>query len=264
MRRFIISAIACFVSAISVAQTTSLGTGRLPFAVGEEVSYRAYYNWRFIWLSAGNASFTVKDTVFGGQSAFHFVSKGWSLKDYDWFFKVRDRFESIADKQTLRPYWFLRSTHEGGYKAYNRYEFDYLRNQVNITSYTSERPFRVDNKAIKPGTFDVLSAIYYCRTINFDGYRVGDSIPITMAIDNDVFDLYIRYLGKEVLKIRGGAVYSTIKFSVMLVEGTIFKGGEDMTVWVIDDANRIPVMVEAKILIGSVKAVLTGATGLNN
>ena len=28
---------------------------------------------------------------------------------------------------------------------------------------------------------------------------------------------------------------SVIKFSVLLVEGTIFKGGEDMTVWVTDD-----------------------------
>ena len=50
----------------------------------------------------------------------------------------------------------------------------------------------------------------------------------------------------------------------MLVEGTIFKGGEDMTIWVTDDGNRVPIMVEAKILIGSVKAIITGAEGLVN
>jgi len=47
-----------------------------------------------------------------------------------------------------------------------------------------------------------------------------------------------------------------------LVDGTIFKGGEGMTVWVTDDKNKIPVMVEAQILVGSVKAILTNATGL--
>ena len=47
-----------------------------------------------------------------------------------------------------------------------------------------------------------------------------------------------------------------------MVEGTIFKGGEDMFIWVSDDKNRVPVLVEAKILIGSVKAYLTGTKGL--
>ena len=42
----------------------------------------------------------------------------------------------------------------------------------------------------------------------------------------------------------------------MLVKGTIFKGGEDLLVWVTDDNKRVPVLVEAKILVGSVKAIL--------
>jgi len=37
-----------------------------------------------------------------------------------------------------------------------------------------------------------------------------------------------------------------------------------MTVWVTDDRNRIPIIVEARILIGSVKAVFTGAEGLRH
>jgi len=33
-----------------------------PFGVGEHVKYDAYYNWKFIWLSAGTAEFHVADT----------------------------------------------------------------------------------------------------------------------------------------------------------------------------------------------------------
>jgi len=40
------------------------------------------------------------------------------------------------------------------------------------------------------------------------------------------------------------------------VEGTIFRGGEDMLVWVSTDNRKIPIVVEAKILVGSVKAYL--------
>ena len=102
----------------------------------------------------------------------------------------------------------------------------------------------------------------YCRTLDFDKYKKGDRIPITMAIDNEIFDLYIRYLGRERLRTRDGTIFNTIRFSAMLVEGTIFKGGEDLQVWVTDDKNRVPIQVEAKILVGSVKAVLTGMEGL--
>ncbi|NJK87753.1 MAG: DUF3108 domain-containing protein [Bacteroidales bacterium] len=76
--------------------------------------------------------------------------------------------------------------------------------------------------------------------------------------------MFIRYLGKETIETKEGIKYNCIKFSSLLVEGTIFKGGEDLIVWVTDDKNRVPVLVQAKILVGSVKAYLTGTEGLRN
>lgn len=265
MLRFLVSIIILFYSELLVAQDTLCKFHNYTFKAGEIVTYRAYYNWKFIWLNAGDVLFSVKDTVYQNQESFHFVSKGWSLKEYDWFFKVRDSFESIVAKDGFKPLLFLRDTEEGGFKTYNRYDYNHANNQVNIVSYTSKRAYEADIKSIKPFTFDVLSAIYFCRNIDFNRYKIGDKTPLTMIIDNDVFNLFIRYLGKEDLKLhKDTKTYSTIKFSVMLVEGTIFKGGEDMTIWVTDDANRVPIMVEAKILIGSVKAVITGVEGLVN
>jgi hypothetical protein len=49
-----------------------------------------------------------------------------------------------------------------------------------------------------------------------------------------------------------------------MVQGTIFRGDEDVLVWVTDDENKIPVYIEAKILVGTVKAYLKEAKGLNN
>ena len=251
-----------FISAKLFAQNNQCNVASIPFEVGEKVTYRAVYNWGFIWVNAGDVVFTVSDTIYAGKPALHFYSKGWSLKQYDWFYKVRDRFESIADTSTLKPYWFERDTYEGGFKAYNRYVFNYSDRNLDVISQTSERPFKKETLPLKPCTFDVLTAIYYCRTLNFDNKSIGDTIPLTMAIDNEVYDLYIRYLGSERLKTHSGEIFNTIKFSVMLVEGTIFRGGEEMFVWVTDDLNRVPVLVEAKILVGSVKAVITGMDGL--
>ena len=86
-----------------------------------------------------------------------------------------------------------------------------------------------------------------------------------MIIDGKIYPLYIRYLGKENIRTHDGKQqYKCIKFSVLLVEGTIFKGGEDMNIWVTDDENKIPVLVESKILVGSVKAYLNTTQGLRN
>jgi hypothetical protein len=246
----------------SVAQNKGCEVNTIQFKDGETVSYRAVYNWGFIWVNAGDVIFTVSDTLYMGQPALRLKSLGWSLKQYDWFFKVRDRFESIVHSETLQPFWFERDTHEGSYEAYNRYLFRKEDGELEIISQTSNRPLKHEILPLKPCTFDVLSAIYYCRSLNFNGYRVGEKIPLTMAVDNEVFDLYLRYLGKEVLKMRDGTVFKTIRFSAMLVEGTIFKGGEELFVWVTDDMNRVPILVEAKILVGSVKAVMTGMEGL--
>ena len=42
------------------------------------------------------------------------------------------------------------------------------------------------------------------------------------------------------------------------------KADEDVVVWVTDDDNRIPVYIEAKILVGTVKAYLKETKGLRN
>ena len=78
-----------------------------------------------------------------------------------------------------------------------------------------------------------------------------------MFIDDKTYGLYVRYLGKEVIKTKYGR-FNAIKFKPLLIEGTIFKGGEKMTVWVTDDANRIPVRIESPISVGSVKVDMMG------
>ena len=49
-----------------------------------------------------------------------------------------------------------------------------------------------------------------------------------------------------------------------MVQGTIFKGDEDVVVWVTDDGNRVPVYIEAKIIVGTIKAYLKSTKGLKN
>ena len=73
-----------------------------------------------------------------------------------------------------------------------------------------------------------------------------------MFLDNELYNMYIRYLGKETIKTKYGK-FKAIKFKPLLLKGSIFEGGEKMTVWVSDDANHLPLRIESPISVGSVK-----------
>jgi hypothetical protein len=108
---------------------------------------------------------------------------------------------------------------------------------------------------------DVISAVYYARNIDFSKYKQNDRIPFTMFLDNEVYNMYIRYLGREDVKTKYGT-FKAIKFKPLLVKGEVFKGGENMTVWVSDDPNRILLRAESPILVGSVKVDMMGYKNL--
>ncbi len=82
-------------------------------------------------------------------------------------------------------------------------------------------------------------------------------------IDNEIWPLRMRFIEKETIKIRNGK-YRCLKFQPLVQKGRIFKSNDDLNVWITDDANRIPVLVQAKILIGSIKMELSGYGGLAN
>ncbi|MDN5215614.1 DUF3108 domain-containing protein [Fulvivirgaceae bacterium BMA12] len=234
------------------------------YKAGEIIEYNVAYNWGFIWVNAGEAIFKVEEKKIGGQPVFHFHAYGTSLKKWDWIYRVRDTYESFLDMEYLRPVRFKRNTSEGKYKANNAYEFDYEKGKVYTATQNSDKPLSKDTIRLQRCTFDVLSMIYQARNIDYRQYKKDDKIPISLIIDGEIYNLYIRYLGEELLKTRDKKKYKCIKFKPMLVEGTMFSAGENMTVWVTNDQNRIPLLIEAKVLVGSVKAYLSNTHGLKN
>lgn len=253
-----------FFYALQIISSAQCYTKNTSFTFGENVSYGVFYNWHFIWLNAGDVYFRVDSSSNQSNKLYHFVSEGTTHKEYDWFFKVRDRFEVYVDSASFQPLRFFRKTSEGGYEVDNKYFFDHENKEILSVTQNSKKPLSYDTLNLPDCTFDVLSTIYYARNIDYSKYNIEDKIPLTVIIDNEIFDLHIKYLGKETIMLRNGRRFRCIKFKPLLVDGTIFKGGENMTVWVTDDENKVPVMVEAKIFIGSIKAIIDTMEGLRH
>jgi hypothetical protein len=213
------------------------------FSAGEVISYKVFYSVIGAKLGAGEATFTSTLENFQGHPVYHVTGEGKTYNFYDGIFKVRDKYESYIDTATLQPYRFIRNVNEGSYKKYENVTF----NKATNTAVTNSGVYKVP-ECVQ----DVLSAIFYARNINFDQYKKDDKIMFSMFLDNEVYEMYIRYLGKETVKTSYGK-FRAIKFKPLLIKGTIFEGGEKMTVWVSDDGNHIPIRIESPISVGSIK-----------
>jgi hypothetical protein len=228
------------------------GIKNTAFKNGEVVKMIVFYNTLGLYAGAGEATFTTAIERFNGKPVYHVIGTGKTYPFFDNFFKVRDRYESYIDTATLLPVKFIRNVDEGGYRIYNNVSFNH------------DAKTAISTKGVFPVTEciqDVISAVYYSRNINFDQYKVGDKIPFDMYLDDEVFHLYIKYMGKEKIKTKYGK-FRAIKIKPLLVKGTIFEGGENMTAWVSDDPNRLLLRVESPILVGKIKVDMMGYSNL--
>jgi hypothetical protein len=213
------------------------------FQAGESITFKVYYTLAGVYIAAGEANFSVVQEDLNGKPVYHVTGTGKNYSFLDNFFKVRDKYESYIDTANLQPLKFIRNISEGSYKKYENVSF----NKSAHTAITNSGVFKTPD-CIQ----DVLSTMYYARNIDYDKMKPGDKIPFSMFLDNQVYNLYIRYVGKETIKTKYGK-FRAIKIKPLLIKGTIFEGGEKMTVWISDDANHIPVRVESPISVGSVK-----------
>lgn len=228
------------------------------FQDGERVTYKVYYNWKFIWVPAGEVTFVVNEKA----DLFEFKVEGISYESYDSFFKVRDYYVSRTDKESLIPSDFKRDILEGNYQRYDSLSFDQSQNQVleyfgKTKSVAKEFSFELEDKVL-----DMVSAIYYLRSLPTEHYIVGKDIDLRIFFDKEQFNIHIRNLGTEKKKIKSLGKLSCIRLQPELITGYVFKEGDLMDIWVSNDDNKLPIQIESPISFGSVKVILKSAENL--
>ncbi len=215
------------------------------FKPDEFLRFRLHYG----LVDAGEATVTVSETgkTFHGRPALHMVGKGRTLGAFSWFFKVEDRYETYMDKSALFPWEFIRDIREGGYSKQQNYKFHQRKSAV-----TNQKG---ETYKMLPWSQDMISAFFYARTLDFSNAKEGDIFSIPTFVDEEEFTLRIKYIGRETISSRTGK-YRCMKFVPVVQEGRIFKEEEDLVMWITDDKNKIPILIKASVLVGSIKMEL--------
>ncbi|MFC2114571.1 DUF3108 domain-containing protein [Bacteroidota bacterium] len=226
------------------------------FTFGEKLNYKFKYT-LYINIPVGEITMEVKPEpkILRGQKHFHLYGKGTTYRFYDLFFKVRDYYESYVDVKTFLPSASLRIIHEGDYNSSEYYIFDHKNNLV--TNNKKEK--------IKSGEFtqEVLSAIYLARTFDYTKCKPGDSFMVNIFIDDSLYFAGVKYMGKTTVKTKNGS-YKCLILKPILIVDRVFKSDEDMTLWVTDDKNKIPVRIYTGISVGAINVELVSYSGIKN
>jgi hypothetical protein len=221
------------------------------FKEGEQLDYTIHYG----LIDAGSARLELKDAgiKLNGREVYHCIGTGRSLGAFDWFFKVRDKYETYIDKEGIFPHVFKRDVDEGGYTINQEYRFyQHKRIVDNGREKVGEVPFYVQ---------DMLSSFYYARTLDYDGAKKGDIFTIYSYVDEKVFPIKIKYKGIKSVNIRAGK-FKCYLFNPVVQTGRVFKHEEDCNFYITCDRNKIPLLIETKLMVGSIKMEITGYKGL--
>jgi hypothetical protein len=230
------------------------------FQHNETLTYKIFYNWNFVWLSAGEVTFKVFDE--GNQ--YHYQAIGTTYDSYEWFFTVRDQYDSWVDKNTLLPNYSERSVNEGDYHIFEKISFN--QGGKKTTVWRAPKRGETETKTehnVTDCVHDVLSIMYHLRNVDFGSQNPGYAVPFKVFMDQAEYPLRFRFTGRDARKkVHNMGRYKTLRFQPDVIAGNVFKEDTKMTVWVSDDANRIPILIESPVSVGSVKMVLKSYWGL--
>jgi hypothetical protein len=187
---------------------------------------------------------------------------GRSSGSFDLMLRIRDSWTTYIDTTSKASQRSLRHIEEGKYRLDETVQFNYEEKKALVDWQNRDKKKGHEEYAIaSPDLQDIISGVYYLRIIDYEKLKVGDIITVNSFFENKLYDLKIRYKGKERIKTEFGKI-NAIKLAPIMPENGLFEGENSIRVWLSDDKNRLPLKVQADMFVGAVEVDLKGYRNL--
>lgn len=243
MKRTILSILAIII----VIQVSALA-----FRDGEKLVFGVRYG----LVTPAEATITANSSTYQGVPVWYLKIEAHTHNFFDAVFKIRDRVESWWRQDSLLPLKFSKVLQEGKYNQ-NRFQtFDHQAKTSEYSKYSfKNKAYKTENTSIPANTQDVLSAFFYVRNQNL---VPGQKVILNITTDG-------KSVNTETIVHRRESINTIFGYTPCLViepklksEG-VFKQAGKITIWVTDDAYKIPVKMESAVSFGSFIATLKSA-----
>ncbi len=232
------------------------------FQSGETLRFKGSYFMSSLWADLAEITINVSDYEADGKMLYFIKATASTYSNYDSFFKIRDIYQSWVSRDEVKPYIFKRNVDEGGYIFSMKYVIK--RNSLQAKyEYQKRDLIKTVVIPISENTHDLVSVLYYLRTMNFESMPVNKIILISILVDDKVENLKLTYKGKETIKTEAFGSISCYKLGVS-INNKALVSKETNNIWLTANSNKIPVLVKAEIPVGSIQLRLSEAKGLKN
>lgn len=234
------------------------------FKGGEFLTYNLYFNWKFVWVKAGNASMSTVESNYHGRAAYRASLTTRSSDRVDKMFMMRDTLLCYSSTQ-LEPLYFRKGAREGKRYTVDEVAYSYpggdrvkiqqhrRRNDGQHERYTREFTYCI---------YDMLNIFLRARSFNPDGWKGGHFIDIPIADGNGVTPARLSFDKRVTIKADNGVKYRCLKLAYLEKEDNKYKRIVDF--YVSDDKNHVPVRLDMFLRFGSAKAFLVGMKGVKS
>jgi hypothetical protein len=233
-----------------------------PFNIGETLVYEGKFSKiiKGIAIADLTFSFTKADDENNFLIKSEAKSKGSLLKLFRYSFL--QQISSTVDGEDFRILKTVKRDKQKERVRDSQAVFDYRQNRVTYVETDPIEPMRPPRRIaseIREKTHDMVSGIYALRLLPL---AVGASFEISVSDSGLVYKIPVRVTAREQQKTIIGKVWCfRIEPEVFGANRLIEKEGS-LTVWITDDARRLPVRAQINNEIGRVEVKLKSATGI--
>ncbi|MDX1278318.1 DUF3108 domain-containing protein [Oceanihabitans sediminis] len=258
----IVLVLSLLVSIASIAQNNA-------FQAGEKLVFTAAYNMSGVLTELAEVRMETSEVKTSKATLMRLKCTATTYSKWDNFFKIRDIYESYVNPKTLTPYLYQRDIDEGGHDKFVKYTFNHKTNTVKSLIRKKSKNFpsgfwdRNNNVSINPGTKDLVTTLYYIRTLDIHKAAIGSTDTFTVLFDNKETKVSFKLLAKESIQTNIGKK-ECYKLAINVIGSDVLKGNNDNLIWLTADENKIPVYAKFKIPVGNGELRIKSVTGLKN
>jgi hypothetical protein len=214
--------------AVTPPAASSVRFAPVPFAVGEELVYRATFG----GLPAGSARMRVDGVEpIRGRPAYHIV---FSIDGGIPFFRVHDRYESWIDVETLASLRHTQQISEGRYKRSTTYEI-----------FPDRAVYQEGNEPLQPSVSHPLDDGSFIYAARVAGVQAGEQRVDDRYFRPDRNPVVLTGLRREDVSVGAGTFPATVVRPTIRANGLFSENGA-AEVWFSDDAARYPLLVKTR------------------
>lgn len=244
-----------FIIAATVLALTGL---RANTFADETLHYKVMYKWGLINKKAGDVEIRLQNQGDKYLASLTAASAPWA----DRIYCVRDTLLSQIKKDGLKPIIYEKYAHEGNEDKYDRVRYSYQGARAIGDCYRlafkKGQLKRDETRTLEATgtTVDMLTAFYYMRKLPFHEWETGHVLSINIFSGKQKELLSIKYHGTEQVE-TDGKTHDCYKVTFIFTSNGKKKTSDDMFAW-IDTTSGIPIKLEGKLPIGSVRCYYTG------